>query len=239
LTANQQVEMARILVVDDHTDTAETAAKWLELVGHDVRIAYDGYHALDLARRQQPNYVLLDLGLPRLDGYQVASRLRRELEGPLVIIAITGYGLAEDRRRALEAGCDYVFLKPVDPDALMPLLSVASTGSGASTDPGPPPQPGHPAKDPTRTSRRQVEIVNALGLHLRAAGKFVQLAGQFQANVRITHDGHMASGMSVLDLTSLAAPCGSSLELDADGPEAEAALDALTELIVRRFDEQA
>jgi phosphotransferase system HPr (HPr) family protein len=239
LTANQQVDMARILVVDDHPDTAETAAKWLELVGHDVRIAYDGYHALDLARRQQPNYVLLDLGLPRLDGYQVASRLRRELDGPLVIIAITGYGLAEDRRRALEAGCDYVFLKPVDPDALMPLLSQAGTGSGASIDPGPPVQPGHPAKDPTRTSRRQVEIVNALGLHLRAAGKFVELAGQFQANVRITHDGHMASGASVLDLTSLAAPCGSSLELEADGPEAEAALDALTELIVRRFDEQA
>jgi phosphotransferase system HPr (HPr) family protein len=238
LTANQQVDMARILVVDDHPDTAETAAKWLELVGHDVRIAYDGYHALDLARRQQPNYVLLDLGLPRLDGYQVASRLRRELDGPLVIIAITGYGLAEDRRRALEAGCDYVFLKPVDPDALMPLLSAAGTGSGASIDSGPP-QPGHPEKGPARTSRRQVEIVNALGLHLRAAGKFVELAGQFQANVRITHDGHMASGASVLDLTSLAAPCGSSLELEADGPEAEAALDALTELIVRRFDEQA
>jgi phosphotransferase system HPr (HPr) family protein len=238
LTANQQVDMARILVVDDHPDTAETAAKWLELVGHDVRIAYDGYHALDLARRQQPNYVLLDLGLPRLDGYQVASRLRRELDGPLVIIAITGYGLAEDRRRALEAGCDYVFLKPVDPDALMPLLSAAGTGSGASIDSGPP-QPRHPEKGPTRTSRRQVEIVNALGLHLRAAGKFVQLAGQFQADVRITHEGHMASGASVLDLTALAAPCGSCLELEADGPEAEAALDALTELIVRRFDEQA
>ena len=231
--------MARILVVDDHTDTAETAAKWLELVGHDVRIAHDGYDAIDLARRQQPDYVLLDLGLPRLNGYQVASRLRRELNGPLVIIAVTGNGRAEDRRRALEAGCDYYFLKPVDPDALMPLFSAAGTGPGASVDSGPPLEAGRLAIGPTVTSRRQVEIVNALGLHLRAAAKFVQLAGQFQADVRITHEGHMASGASVLDLTALAAPRGSCLELEADGPDAEAALDALAELIVRHFDEQA
>jgi CheY-like chemotaxis protein len=90
--------MARILVVDDYTDTAETAAHWLKLVGHHVQIAHDGYHAIEVARHQQPNYVLLDLGLPRLDGYQVASRLRQELAGPLVIIAITGYGQPEDRR---------------------------------------------------------------------------------------------------------------------------------------------
>ncbi len=75
----------------------------------DVRIAYDGYHTIDLARRQQPDYVLFDLGLPRLDGYRVASWLRQELERPLVVIVITGNGPAEDRRRALAAGCESLF----------------------------------------------------------------------------------------------------------------------------------
>jgi DNA-binding response OmpR family regulator len=130
--------MARILVVDDCSDTAESAAKWLELAGHDVRIAYDGYDAIDLGRRQRPDYVLLDLGLPRIDGYQVASWLRKELDGPLVIIAITGHGQAEDRRRALEAGCDHYFVKPVDLKALMTVLSAVGRAPDVSIHGGPP-----------------------------------------------------------------------------------------------------
>ena len=73
--------MANILVVDDYSDTAESMAMWLKQFGHDVLIARDGYQAIEIARRQPPNYVLLDLGLPGLDGYQVASRLRQELGG--------------------------------------------------------------------------------------------------------------------------------------------------------------
>ena len=118
LTASRQVDMANILVVDDYRDTAESMAMWLKQFGHEVHIARDGVEAIEIARRQQPQYVLLDLGLPRLDGYQVAARLRQELAGPLVIIAITGYGQEKDRRQALEAGCDHYFLKPVDLDAL-------------------------------------------------------------------------------------------------------------------------
>ena len=86
---------------------------------------------------------------------------------------------------------------------------------------------------------RQVEITNTLGLHLRAADKFVRLAQQFRADVRVACDGRKVSGRSILDLTTLAAACGSRLELEADGPDAEAALDALTDLIGRRFDEEA
>ncbi len=74
-----------------------------------------------------PKFVLLDIGLPGLDGYEVASRLRQELGALPVIIAITGYGQEEDRQRALAAGCDYHFLKPFDLSALITLLSASDT----------------------------------------------------------------------------------------------------------------
>ena len=107
--------MAKILVVDDYRDTADSMAVWLKQIGHDVHIARNGYQAIELARQRRPNFVLLDIGLPDLDGYKVASTLRTELAGPPVIIAITGYGREEDRQNALAAGCDYHFLKPIDP----------------------------------------------------------------------------------------------------------------------------
>jgi phosphocarrier protein HPr len=86
---------------------------------------------------------------------------------------------------------------------------------------------------------RQVDLTNTLGLHLRAAAKFVSLAQQFRADVSVICDGRKVSGKSILDLATLAAACGSRLELETDGPDAEAALDALTDLIGRRFDEEA
>jgi phosphocarrier protein len=87
------------------------------------------------------------------------------------------------------------------------------------------------------TSRRQVDLTNTLGLHLRAAATFVRLAQQFRANVWVVCGGRRASGKSILDLATLAAECGARLELETDGPDAEAALVALTELIARGFDE--
>jgi phosphocarrier protein HPr len=90
---------------------------------------------------------------------------------------------------------------------------------------------------PISTVRRQIDVINSLGLHLRAADKFVKLARQFRAGVQVTCGDRTASGKSVLDLTTLAAECGSRIELEADGPDAEAALDALSSLIARRFDE--
>jgi CheY-like chemotaxis protein len=112
----------RILVIDDDRDTAETTALLLRAFGHDVLIALDGYQAIEIARRHRPEYVLLDLALPGLDGYQVAARLRRELAGPLVIIAITGYGREEDRQLSRQAGIDHHLLKPTDLTALLSLL---------------------------------------------------------------------------------------------------------------------
>lgn len=84
---------------------------------------------------------------------------------------------------------------------------------------------------------RQVEIINAYGLHLRPADKFVRLAHQFQAEIRIHFKGNQYNGKSILDLTTLAAECGTLLELEARGPDAEDAVVALAELVLARFHE--
>lgn len=88
-------------------------------------------------------------------------------------------------------------------------------------------------------ARRQVEITNALGLHMRPADKFVKLALQFQAEVRVIHNGNEYNGKSILDLTSLAAECGTQLELVARGPDAEPAVAALADLVLAQFHENA
>lgn len=85
---------------------------------------------------------------------------------------------------------------------------------------------------------RQVEITNSFGLHLRAADKFVRLAQQFQADVWVASGGRKVSGRSIIDLATLAAECGTRLELETNGPDAAAALDALADLIGHGFDEQ-
>ncbi len=229
--------MAQILVVDDYRDTADTTAAWLKQLGHHVQIARDGYQAVELARHRPPNFVLLDIGLPGLDGYQVASTLRRELAGPLVIIAITGFGREEDRRQALAAGCDYHFLKPIDPGALIELLSASKDRSDSPISHALPSDATVPDGTPTHRRHREVEIINTNGLHLRAADKFVRLAQRFRVGIQVVYNGHKVSGGSILDLATLAAVCGSRLELETDGPDAEAALDALTGLIERGFDE--
>jgi CheY-like chemotaxis protein len=115
---------ARILVVDDHADTVGSLAKLLKLHGHEVHTARDGSEAIAKALRWRPEFVLLDIGLPDLDGYQVAARIRREASCQgIVLIAVTGYGRPEDRERSREAGIDHHLLKPVDPGKLLALLS--------------------------------------------------------------------------------------------------------------------
>ena len=114
----------RILVVDDNADSAQGTAKILTRQGHDVRIVYDGPGALAAAREHRPRYVLLDIGLPGMDGYEVAARLRQEeaLQGA-TLIAVSGYGQDSDRRRSREAGFDQHLVKPVDPEELLALLA--------------------------------------------------------------------------------------------------------------------
>jgi CheY-like chemotaxis protein len=110
-------------VVDDNHDVAKSLAMMLRLHGHEVRVAHDGFAALEIARTDRPDVVLLDLGMPGMDGYEVARRLRREpgLENAL-LAAVSGYGQEEDLRRTREAGFDDHLTKPVDMAQLQGLL---------------------------------------------------------------------------------------------------------------------
>jgi PAS domain S-box-containing protein len=113
----------RILVVDDNEDVADSLALVLRLGGHDVRVAHDGPAALEAAHAYRPEVVLLDIGLPGMTGYEVARRLRQQPPAGLaLLIALTGYGQEEDRRRSCEAGFDVHLTKPVDPADLKELL---------------------------------------------------------------------------------------------------------------------
>ena len=109
----------RILIVDDNRDAARTLAKVLELRGDEVLCAFDGPSTIDLVASQEPDTVLLDIGLPGMDGYQVAEQLRQRWSTDrLKLIAITGYGGAEDHHRTLHAGFDHHLVKPVNLEAL-------------------------------------------------------------------------------------------------------------------------
>jgi CheY-like chemotaxis protein/two-component sensor histidine kinase len=113
----------RVLVVEDNRDAAESIARVLELWGHEVGLAFDGFAALEVAEQLRPDVVLCDLGLPGMDGYVLARRLREHpAYGHAVLVALSGYVRAEDRRRALDAGFDHHLAKPADLDALEELL---------------------------------------------------------------------------------------------------------------------
>ncbi len=114
---------ARVLVVDDNVDLARGLARLLQIHGHDVRIAFDGPTGLDEAKNSRPDVVLLDIGLPGMDGYQLAAQLRRdETVKDATLIAISGYGQEEDLRLAREAGFDHHLVKPIISDELIKLL---------------------------------------------------------------------------------------------------------------------
>jgi CheY-like chemotaxis protein len=118
----------RILIVDDNVDTANGMARLLKLLGNDVRVAHDGFSAIEAARVLRPEFILLDIGLPGMDGYQVASKLRdEECSQDSIIIAVSGYGQDEDRRRTAEAGFDHHLVKPVDFDSLISLIGQLSS----------------------------------------------------------------------------------------------------------------
>jgi PAS domain S-box-containing protein len=120
--------MRRVLVVDDNADAADTLAMVLGLRGYDVRVARDGPAALEAAREFLPQLVLLDIGLPGMDGYAVARALRSgPANGPLRLVALTGYGREEDRRRSAEAGFDDHVVKPIAPDELLQLLAAGAS----------------------------------------------------------------------------------------------------------------
>ena len=105
-------------------------ARLLKLIGHETARAHDGNEALEVARKFRPEVILLDIGLPGMDGYEVAARMRQEEWcKDAVIVAVSGYGQDEDRRRSTEAGFDHHFIKPLDHDALLSLISPAGNVS--------------------------------------------------------------------------------------------------------------
>ena len=120
----QESRTYRILVVDDFHDSADSLAALLRLLGHEVRVAYDGPAALAMADAFQPEAALLDIGMPGMDGIELAKQLRQQRSSKeLLLIALTGYGRDEDKRRSLEAGFDSHLVKPVDLPALNALLA--------------------------------------------------------------------------------------------------------------------
>lgn len=122
----------RVLVVDDNHDSADTLSMMLRIVGHETHTAYDGEQAVAKAADVGPDVILMDIGMPRLNGYEAAKRIRAQSGGKeLLLVALTGWGQDEDQERTREAGFDAHLLKPVDHGTLKQLLANHSAQRGA------------------------------------------------------------------------------------------------------------
>lgn len=122
---NSDGKRLRILVVEDNRDSADSLRMVLELYGHEVTVAYTGPDGVEAAREARPDVILCDIGLPGMDGFAVASVLRQDAQTAKArLIAVTGYGQEEDRRRGLNAGFDAHLVKPVDPEKLLGELAL-------------------------------------------------------------------------------------------------------------------
>ena len=115
-------ERCRVLIAEDNSDAAEMLRMMLEYTGHEVRVASDGLEAVALAESFDPQIALLDIGMPRMDGYEAARRIR-DTGSKVVLVALTGWGQDEDKDRARDAGFDHHLTKPADPDVLQRLIA--------------------------------------------------------------------------------------------------------------------
>jgi CheY-like chemotaxis protein len=116
----------RVLVADDNVDAAESLAMLLEELGAEIRLAHDGEEALAAAEALRPHVAFLDVGMPKLDGYQVGRRIRAERWGAdVMLVAVTGWGQPEDRRRSKEAGFDEHLVKPAPVEMVEKVLATA------------------------------------------------------------------------------------------------------------------
>ena len=126
----------RVLIVDDNLDSAESLAMLLEITGNKTYMAHDGLEALEQIEKYRPEVVLLDIGLPRVDGHEVCRRVREKSWGKdIVVIALTGWGQDDDRRKSEEAGFNGHLVKPVDYDKLLELLAALTTNPGREVEP--------------------------------------------------------------------------------------------------------
>jgi DNA-binding response OmpR family regulator len=120
---NNTASGKRVLIVEDNVDSADTMQMLLQISGYEARAAYDGTSALSIAREFEPHVILLDIGLPRKNGYEVARELRALSQTRAsFLVALTGFDHDEDRQRAAEAGFDAYQVKPVEPAAIEKLL---------------------------------------------------------------------------------------------------------------------
>jgi CheY-like chemotaxis protein len=117
------LSVRRILIVDDHADAAEGLGLLLGLYGYETQMAGDGMAALDIARTFLPDLVLLDIGLPQMNGYELAKRLRDEHGRTITLVALTGYTREADRREAETAGFDHFMVKPISVEDLTAFLN--------------------------------------------------------------------------------------------------------------------
>jgi DNA-binding response OmpR family regulator len=122
MAALTKPDRCRVLVVDDNFDAAESLAMMLGVLGYEVRTAHDGLEAVRAADEFLPEAALLDIGLPHVSGYDVARHIRESRGEEVLLVAITGWGTAEDVKRSMDAGFDHHFTKPADPDRLRKIL---------------------------------------------------------------------------------------------------------------------
>jgi CheY-like chemotaxis protein len=126
MTSTASASSCRIVVADDNRDVAESIALLLQMEGYQVIVVTDGAAALDAIERFQPHVALLDIGLPELDGYEVAARVRQRGQTGIRLVAVTGWGQATDKARALAAGFDAHHTKPVEPEVIIKLCKEVS-----------------------------------------------------------------------------------------------------------------
>jgi len=121
----------RILVVDDNVDGASSLAMMLDIMGNETQTAHNGLEAVEVAEAFKPDVILMDIGMPKLNGYEACRRIRERPWGRnVVVVAQTGWGQEDDKRKAQEAGFDFHLVKPVDPDALGKLLATCRADTG-------------------------------------------------------------------------------------------------------------
>lgn len=116
-------DILRVLIAEDYADISDTFAFVLEAEGHLVEVSRDGLDTIRLAESFRPDVILLDIGMPHLDGYEAARLIRQQMGGAVVLIAVTAWTREEDKRRALDAGFDCHFAKPPDFQALTGMLA--------------------------------------------------------------------------------------------------------------------